>query len=90
MYITIEDLLAVISKETKALKKQIEIFIYADCCGAAGAYYRALQLLEDKKLSLNKNITHIEFKVPCDFDEVSYCGPRGGIYTNSWYSADSA
>ena len=38
---------------------------------------------------MNKNIKLLEFKVPCDYDEMSFAMERGGLYTQTWHTAQS-
>lgn len=38
--IKVEDLINVVSAETAKYKRKVYLQIYADCCGASGAFHR--------------------------------------------------
>lgn len=81
-YIHIEEVLSTISKALAPAKEhKIGVRIIADCAGAGGAFHRCVSKLNDNSLKLNKRISNIDFRLACDWNEVSFGGERGGLLT---------
>jgi hypothetical protein len=69
--------------------EKVRVTIYADCNGAGAAYYRLLKKLDTKEFKLNPSIRNIWLHAPCDYNEVSFTGEEGGLFTNCFFSAEA-
>ena len=82
----IEEIVKLASNKAAAQKKEMELYITADCPGGTGMYYRILKLIKAGTIQLSPYLNIVSIKVAAEFNQQSVADSQGGHLTQVMYS----